>query len=87
VQLLALSAIHVISGIGLNYRSHIEERGRGSAIPMWQPDLVQQADELHHGPNDPIHLPSVSEQFDWEAELGVIIGRRCRTSAHRMLTR
>jgi 2-keto-4-pentenoate hydratase/2-oxohepta-3-ene-1,7-dioic acid hydratase in catechol pathway len=31
-----------------------------------------------NGPHDPIHLPRVSEQFDYEGELGVVIGRRGR---------
>jgi 2-keto-4-pentenoate hydratase/2-oxohepta-3-ene-1,7-dioic acid hydratase in catechol pathway len=30
------------------------------------------------GPYDPIHLPTVSEQLDYEGELAVVIGRRCR---------
>src|SRR5690606_16020438 len=30
------------------------------------------------GPFDPIHLPASSEQLDYECELGIVIGRRCR---------
>ena len=30
------------------------------------------------GPRDPIHLPRVSTQLDYEGELGFVIGRRCR---------
>jgi 2-keto-4-pentenoate hydratase/2-oxohepta-3-ene-1,7-dioic acid hydratase in catechol pathway len=30
------------------------------------------------GPYDPIHMPRVSTKLDYEGELGVVIGRRCR---------
>lgn len=30
------------------------------------------------GPEDPIRLPKISEQVDWEAEIGVVIGRNAR---------
>jgi 2,4-diketo-3-deoxy-L-fuconate hydrolase len=30
------------------------------------------------GPDEPIHIPYAEAQVDWEAEVGVIIGRRCR---------
>jgi len=30
------------------------------------------------GPGDPILLPEISQQVDYEAELGVVIGERCR---------
>src|SRR5882762_1933282 len=81
VQLLApIRHPRKFLGIGLNYRSHIEE-ARKMGLPI--PDVANQIwfnkqTSCITGPNDPIHLPSVSEQFDWEAELGVVIGRRCR---------
>jgi 2-keto-4-pentenoate hydratase/2-oxohepta-3-ene-1,7-dioic acid hydratase in catechol pathway len=31
-----------------------------------------------NGPFDPVHLPRASDWLDYEAELGVVIGRRCR---------
>ena len=67
-------------GIGFNYRSHIDEvRRKGHAIP----DLSNQVwfnkqTSCITGPYDPIHLPAVSEQLDFEGELAVVIGRRCR---------
>jgi 2-keto-4-pentenoate hydratase/2-oxohepta-3-ene-1,7-dioic acid hydratase in catechol pathway len=30
------------------------------------------------GPYDPIHSPSVSDQLDYEGELGLVIGTRCK---------
>ena len=29
-------------------------------------------------PGDPIHVPRISELVDYEGELGIVIGRRCR---------
>jgi 2-keto-4-pentenoate hydratase/2-oxohepta-3-ene-1,7-dioic acid hydratase in catechol pathway len=61
--------------IGLNYADHIEETGREqSQFPTFfnkQPTCV-------NGPYDPIHRPRVSDELDYEGELGFVIGRRCR---------
>jgi 2-keto-4-pentenoate hydratase/2-oxohepta-3-ene-1,7-dioic acid hydratase in catechol pathway len=35
------------------------------------------------GPYDPIHLPEVSEQLDYEGEMAIVIARRCRHVARR----
>lgn len=67
-------------GIGFNYSSHVEEvRRKGHPIP----DLSNQVwfnkqTSCIVGPYDPIHLPSISDQLDYECELAVVIGRRCR---------
>ena len=61
--------------VGLNYRSHILEMGR--AVPE-APTLFAKFSAALLGANDPIVLPSVSHEVDWEAELGVIIGRNAR---------
>ena len=59
--------------IGLNYRDHAEEQGadlpeRPLLFAKWPNTLI--------GDGDPIRIPSISEQVDYEAELGVVIGRR-----------
>jgi acylpyruvate hydrolase len=61
--------------VGLNYRSHILEMGR--PVPE-APTLFAKFSAALLGANDPIVLPSVSHEVDWEAELGVIIGRNAR---------
>ena len=58
--------------VGLNYRSHILETGR--ELPQYPTLFAKYADTLM-GPRDDLVLPSVSERVDWEAELGVVIGR------------
>jgi len=61
--------------VGLNYRDHAEEQGvplpeRPLLFAKWPNTLI--------GPGDSIVLPPISEQVDYEAELGVVIGSRVR---------
>jgi acylpyruvate hydrolase len=58
--------------VGLNYRTHIQETGR--ELPEYPTLFAKFADTLT-GPYDDLAIPVVSERVDWEAELGVIIGR------------
>ena len=78
-------------GIGLNYRSHLDELKRhGGLVPPGTNQLWfnKQVSSIN-GPYDPIHLPDVSDQLDYEGELAVVIGRRCRhvarADAHRVV--
>jgi len=64
--------------IGMNYQDHAEEvRAKGIAIPKSQLWFNKQVSCIT-GPYDPIVYPRVSNKLDYEAELGVVIGRRCR---------
>lgn len=58
--------------VGLNYRTHIAETGR--ELPQYPTLFAKFADTLM-GPNDDLAIPAVSERVDWEAELGLIIGK------------
>jgi acylpyruvate hydrolase len=57
--------------VGLNYRDHILEMGR--ELPTHPTLFAKFADALL-GPADDLVLPAVSDQVDWEVELGVVIG-------------
>ena len=61
--------------IGLNYRKHAEETG--SAIPDY-PLVFTRFNNTLVPHNGKLLRPSHSNQFDWEAELAVIIGKKCR---------
>jgi 2-keto-4-pentenoate hydratase/2-oxohepta-3-ene-1,7-dioic acid hydratase in catechol pathway len=66
--------------IGLNYRRHAAE---GNApIPKW-PVLFMKSVGAVQNPGDPIVLPRHlnSEQVDYECELAVVIGKRCKNVA------
>ena len=65
--------------VGLNYRRHAEE---GKApIPKF-PVLFMKTPSAVQNPGDPIVLPRhlASEQVDYECELAVVIGRRCKNA-------
>jgi 2-keto-4-pentenoate hydratase/2-oxohepta-3-ene-1,7-dioic acid hydratase in catechol pathway len=62
-------------GIGLNYADHAAEANR--ALPEF-PTVFAKMVSCVAGPYDPIERPLVSEQLDYEGELAVVIGRRCR---------
>ncbi len=61
--------------IGFNYAEHIEETGRKR--PDF-PTFFNKQVSCISGPHDPIHLPRVSGALDYEGELALVIGRRCR---------
>lgn len=61
--------------IGLNYRDHIKETGH--EIPV-MPVVFMKPSTTVIGPDDEIVYPSISKKVDYEAELAVVIGRRCR---------
>jgi 2-keto-4-pentenoate hydratase/2-oxohepta-3-ene-1,7-dioic acid hydratase in catechol pathway len=64
--------------IGMNYHDHAEEAAR-AGIPMPKNQLwFNKQVSCITGPYDPIYKPRVSEKMDYEAELGVVIGKRCR---------
>ncbi len=64
--------------IGLNYHDHAEEaRKAGIPIPQTQVWFNKQVSCVV-GPFDDVVRPSVSNRLDYEAELGVVIGARCR---------
>jgi 2-keto-4-pentenoate hydratase/2-oxohepta-3-ene-1,7-dioic acid hydratase in catechol pathway len=61
--------------IGLNYSEHAAETG--AAIPA-EPILFMKATSAIVGPNDDIRIPRGSQQTDWEAELGIVIGTKAK---------
>jgi 2-keto-4-pentenoate hydratase/2-oxohepta-3-ene-1,7-dioic acid hydratase in catechol pathway len=66
---------HQVVCIGLNYRDHAEETGQ--AIPT-EPILFTKPPNTVIGPHDSVHIPRGSVKTDWEVELGIVIGTRCR---------
>lgn len=64
-----------ILAIGLNYADHIAESGQ--TRPQRQIWFSKMASAVN-GPFDPILIPRVSQEVDYEAELVAVIGRRCR---------
>jgi len=76
-QFLTPIDFRCIYAIGLNYRAHAEETGL--EIPKY-PMVFMKAPTAAQNPGDPIVLPRYlrSDKVDFEAELGVVIGRPCK---------
>jgi 2-keto-4-pentenoate hydratase/2-oxohepta-3-ene-1,7-dioic acid hydratase in catechol pathway len=75
ITILPPSTPSKIIAIGLNYRSHAEE------LKMKLPEeplifMKPSTSVIGHGEN--IIYPSMSRQIDYEGELGVVIGKKCR---------
>ncbi len=62
-------------GITLNYADHIEETGREK--PEF-PTFFTKQSTCVIADGDAIHRPVVSEKVDYEGELALVIGKRCR---------
>lgn len=76
VRLLApIARPSKLMGIGLNYADHIAESGMDRPTDQTWFSMPPTA---ANGPFDPISLPRVSSQLDYEAELVVVIGKACR---------
>ena len=59
--------------VGRNYLAHARELGNEMpAVPM----LFLKPPSAVIGPGDPIVLPAASRQVEYEAEIGVVVGRR-----------
>jgi len=61
--------------VGLNYADHVAEGGR--KMPS-HPDIFSKFASTLIGPEDDIRCSEVTSQLDYEGELAVVIGRRCR---------
>jgi len=61
--------------VGLNYQKHIKEMGRD--LPEY-PTLFAKFTDALIGAHDDIHRPAETDQFDWEAELDLVVGRPVR---------
>ena len=66
--------------VGLNYKTHIEEMGRPvpeypTLFPKWADCLI--------GATDDIVRPDETAEFDWEAELTIVIGKPVRRASEQ----
>ena len=64
-----------ILAIGLNYRAHAAESNM--EIPKHPVVFTKQATSAT-GPYSPVYSPKETQMLDYEGELGIVIGKRCR---------
>jgi 2-keto-4-pentenoate hydratase/2-oxohepta-3-ene-1,7-dioic acid hydratase in catechol pathway len=86
VELLSPATPRKYLAIALNYVDHIAESGmEAPQVPMFFNKQVS----CVVGPGAEVHLPKVSDKLDYEGELAIVIGRRCRhvpvESAHEAI--
>lgn len=75
VRLLAPAVPRKYLAIALNYADHIAEMGmEAPEIPTFFNKQVT----CVTGPGAAVHMPKVSTFLDYEAELALVIGKRCR---------
>jgi acylpyruvate hydrolase len=67
----AVPAPRRILCLGLNYSEHALEGGR--EVPTWPDVFVRGADSVL-SPYGDLVVPALTERFDYEAELGIVIG-------------
>jgi 2-keto-4-pentenoate hydratase/2-oxohepta-3-ene-1,7-dioic acid hydratase in catechol pathway len=60
--------------VGLNYADHVAESGL--EVPEF-PTVFAKMPSCVAGPYDDVWMPAISDQLDYEGELGVVIGTRC----------
>jgi 2-keto-4-pentenoate hydratase/2-oxohepta-3-ene-1,7-dioic acid hydratase in catechol pathway len=75
VKLLAPCDPRKIICVGRNYAEHAQELG--NEVPE-EPAIFLKAPTTLIGPGEAIVLPSISQRVDHEAELALVIGKRCR---------
>jgi 2-keto-4-pentenoate hydratase/2-oxohepta-3-ene-1,7-dioic acid hydratase in catechol pathway len=86
VRLIAPVQPRKFLAIGLNYADHIAESGmEAPEFPIFFNKQVT----CVIGPGDDVHMPRVSSLLDYEGELAIVIGKRCRhvaaEDAHEMI--
>ena len=73
---------------GANYRDHVLEMTGAPPPPENQEPFffIKTSRGSVIGPRDPVQLPDFSTKVDWEAEIGIVIGREAtRVSEHDAL--
>jgi 2-keto-4-pentenoate hydratase/2-oxohepta-3-ene-1,7-dioic acid hydratase in catechol pathway len=72
VRLLAPAEPTKVVAVGLNYRDHAQELGQ--TLPE-EPLLFLKPSTTVIGPGEPVRMPLQSSRVDYEAELGIVIGK------------
>jgi 2-keto-4-pentenoate hydratase/2-oxohepta-3-ene-1,7-dioic acid hydratase in catechol pathway len=71
-----------VFAVGLNYLGHAEEIARSRGVELRLPKVPTFFSKAPTSVADPLSTlrlsPAVSPEWDWEAELAVIIGQRCK---------
>ncbi len=75
LTLLAPAEPSKVVAVGKNYKAHADEMGEGRPV---EPLLFLKPSTCIVGPDANVVYPSISNRLDYEGELGVVIGKKCR---------
>ncbi|XP_034942324.1 fumarylacetoacetate hydrolase domain-containing protein 2 isoform X2 [Chelonus insularis] len=70
-----ISGMDKLLCVGLNYSGHCQEQ---NVEPPQSPVIFSKFPSNIIGPTDNIVLPTISNKVDWEAELAIVIGKKCK---------
>ena len=67
--------------VGANYADHLREMGL--AVEKWasMPFFLRPPTSCLVGTGETVQIPASTQQFDWECELAVVLGKRLRNSS------
>lgn len=75
LRLLSPAVPSKIVAVGKNYSAHAAEMNEGQPE---EPLLFIKPNTCVIGPDDAVVYPSISKRLDYEGELGIVIGRKCK---------
>ncbi|MET3468480.1 fumarylacetoacetate hydrolase family protein [Microbacterium sp. NPDC006705] len=64
--------------LGYNYRGHVPDGADPTADDPAFPDIFVKTPNTLAGPADPVVVPAVADDVDYEGEIAVVIGRRAK---------
>ncbi len=64
--------------LGYNYRGHVPDGVDPTADDPAFPDVFVKTPNTLGGPSDPVVVPAVADDVDYEGEIAVVIGRRAK---------
>ncbi len=67
-----------LMAVGANYTSHLAEMGLPTEKWEPMPFFLRPPTTSLVGPGKTVHIPKSTQQFDWECELAVVVGKRLR---------
>ncbi|TFH57977.1 MAG: FAA hydrolase family protein, partial [Candidatus Zixiibacteriota bacterium] len=85
-KLLAPVTPSKIVCVGLNYADHVKESQSSNVVPK-EPVLFMKPLTALIGPEETIVAPPQSQRVDYEGEIGVVIGARCKDLSPEEITK
>jgi 2,4-diketo-3-deoxy-L-fuconate hydrolase len=72
-----------LMAVGANYSGHLKEMGLQPTKWDSMPFFLRPPSTTLVGPGATVRIPASTEQFDWECELAVFVGRRLRDATRQ----